>query len=174
MNKPHITDEQVDKALTAYWGDDYGQRNKLGVFMRKALEAAFPEQQPAAFTKLVVTEEMAQCYWVMYGARGVYGSAEMGKVLQLFTDKHSIKPLSMDEWTKKKEDWIQDHWRDGAPYEAFSALCPPPEPAVDAKESAWYRYCKDSIDPFAHQCDGPAFKAGYEAAQAGGNRSDSL
>jgi hypothetical protein len=179
MNKPQITDEQVDLAMDAYcsykpiWDYQNG--------MRAALLAAFPEQaqQPAAFGKLVVTEQMALHVFNKMNTT----TTTLREPLQVFLDRHSIKPIAftdrMPEDGQECYAYYQPHQRwcyyyDDVGSENYThwlpaSALPIPEPAVvDAKEAAWREYLKGHAPSQLLTCSEEDFKTGYEAAQAGG------
>jgi hypothetical protein len=184
MNKSHITDEQVDAfrlaiSKTNNWLPSIND-------VHAALEAAFPEQQPAAFGKLVVTDEMARQYNDRYLTMG----STTKNVLQSFVDRHSLKPIAFADRVPEKGEtvyiyslnykcWFQtERWvtsansprtTDETHWLPASAL-PIPEPVVDPMEAAWNLYRVSNEVPNGATLAKQDFIAGYEAGQAGGSK----
>jgi hypothetical protein len=162
-----ITDEQVLAVLKEFYPsapkDVFDTLEKCD--MRRALEAAFPDEQPAAFGKLVVSEEMAaqaNDLWQRTFSIHNHSSEEddllltcYQTVLQSFVDAHSIKPIAFADrmpekdsrilvWNSLNNQWVvccNFDWK--VRHEEFThwlpaSALPIPEPAlVDPKEECF-------------------------------------
>jgi hypothetical protein len=189
-----ITDEMVEKARLRLLSSSY--HIPMG-YIRVALEAAFPDEpqcpdmgnpitQPAAFGKLVVTEDMGEEYAEMFYNTPACSDGSMKIILQNFVDRHSIQPRSVKSDPPQHGDRIYvlcEHnyspwWfhfgtvdlvdnvhrlKDYNWWLRASALHAPKPAPVDPKEAAWKEFEK-GIGITNYMPIENSFKAGYEAA----------
>jgi hypothetical protein len=194
-----ITDEQVEIVLRNWFTPVKEQNIQPNMIaMRKALEAAFPTDQHRHsikntnilfITPFVVTEEMREEFSVAIGDSNMETiNGRINDALQSFVDRHAIKPIAFADqipteginiyfWDLRFKCWkfecqfVSEESYGGRSHWLPASDLPIPEPAVvDPKEAAWNRYCDDCNDPYSNQTDECAFKAGYEAGQAGGKK----
>jgi hypothetical protein len=187
MNKSHITDEQVDAfrlaiSKTNNWLPSIND-------VHAALEAAFPEPQPAAFGPLVVTEEMFKQLGEeideLYTDDNTLAEARV-LAMQLFVDRHAIKPIAFADripeerqfiymYTPNCKYWTHTVWfKDTMPYCEYwthwlpASALPIPDPVVDPMEAAWNLYRVSNEVPNGATLAKQDFIAGYEAGQTEG------
>jgi hypothetical protein len=191
-----ITDEMINRANNAY----YTSRGSMA--MRAALEAAFPEpqpynigpcaiipnEQPAVFGRLVVTDDILDTFVHDWWDKDV-SSIE---ALQNFVDRHAMQPRSMKNDPPKHGDRIyvscehnySPRWFHFGTVDEVdnihrlkeynwwlpaSALPVPEVVVVDAKEEAWKRYKLQEWDRVTPPIK-MDFKAGFEAGQKAGGK----
>jgi hypothetical protein len=190
MNKSHITNEQVDafcKIIWPYWPNKI--TDSTHSLVRKALESAFPDTstgipvdpKPAAFGKLVVSEEMDHDFY-----RSTLCVSRQA-ALQSFVDRHSIKPIAFADrlpekgqgiliWDKVNSFWCACIYNTEKTfsYHSFShwlpaSALPVPEPvAVDAKGKAYEKF----LNGFTGISSRAQFDFVWESAQRAGKQNE--